>query len=75
MARKKYAASTEALADHRERSKNYRVYGRQTPIVMDGTSDIHPDTLYSCTYQQDQCAVCGVRRVHENLELLTIPSD
>lgn len=39
IARKRYSSSLEALADHRDRNKIYRIYGRQYSTVMDKSSD------------------------------------
>ena len=67
MANKKYAASPEALADHRERNKLYRVYGRQGSTVMDKTYDEGPAQLPS--NNSHCCIVCGAERYHEDMEL------
>lgn len=73
--RKKYASTPEARADHCDRNKIYRVYGRQPPTMMDETSDEDPDDLGFTQLSPDCCAVCGTRGTNENLELFSIASD
>ncbi len=60
VARKKYAATPEARADHRDRNKLYIVYGRQGPIVMDKSSDKGPVDIPSADIRSG-CILCGVK--------------
>lgn len=73
LARKKNAATPHARALHRIRNKNYRVYGRKSPNVMDPSSDkgLTPVTFAEVT--TEYCVICKVRRANENLELFSIP--
>jgi hypothetical protein len=76
VARKNYAATAEARADHRDRNKQYRVYGRQGSTVMDKTSDRGPDPVPSPKILPDQCIVCfQLRGSFEDLELFTFSSN
>ena len=74
-ARKKYAISPEARADHCDRNKNYRVYGRQSPVVMDETSDESPNEVAFVKIDINYCLICKRRSEHENLELFAVAPD
>lgn len=72
IARRKYALSPEAKADHRDRNKIYRIYGPKKFFVMDKSSEPKKKLLNAITQTEilvpHCCICCGVNLVGVEVE-------